>query len=141
MFKTLMLAVDINDPEGAKRCTEAAITMATHEGATLHILNVVPDDGMAIVSASLSPDHNAETVTASGNALDAWAAANIPDSIETQTHIARGTIYDQIIRKAAELNVDAICVGAHSPAFKDYLLGSNAARVARHATQSVFVIR
>ena len=141
MFNTLMLAVDINDPEGAKRSTEAAIAMARHEGAKLHILNVVPDDGMAIVSASLSPEHNAEAVSASGTALSDWVTENIPGGIETEIHISRGTVYDQIIKQAAELNVDAIFVGAHGPALKDYLLGSNAARVARHATQSVFVIR
>ncbi|MEO0371032.1 MAG: universal stress protein [Pseudomonadota bacterium] len=141
MFKTLLLAVDINDPEGAVRCTEAAISMATHEGAVLHILNVVPDDGMSIVSASLSPGHNAETVKTSEDALDAWVQANVPDSVTTQSHVVRGTVYDQIIKTAAALEVDGIFVGAHSPALKDYLIGPNAARVARHASQSVFVIR
>ncbi|MEO0863555.1 MAG: universal stress protein, partial [Pseudomonadota bacterium] len=36
---------------------------------------------------------------------------------------------------------DAIFVGAHRPELKDYLIGPNAARVARHAQQSVFVVR
>lgn len=141
MFKTLLLAVDINDPEGAKRCTEAAISMAHHETATLHILNVVPDDGMAIVSASLSAEHRTEASQDALAALEDWAKTNIPDDLATEIHIARGTVYDQIIKKAAQLSIDAIFVGAHSPALKDYLIGPNAARVARHAIQSVFVIR
>ena len=141
MFKTLLLAVDINDPEGARPSTEAAISMARNEDATLHILNVVPDDGMAIVSAALSPDHAADAVASSGNALKDWAETNITDAIQSELHIARGTIYDQIIRTANALDVDCVLVGAHSPTLKDYLIGPNAARVARHASQSVFVIR
>lgn len=141
MFKTLLLAVDINDTEGASRATEAAISMAVHEGAVLHVLNVVPDDGMSIVSASLSPDHNAEVMEKSQTGLKDWVEASVLEDVETKTHVRRGTVYDQIIKAASELDVDGIFVGAHSPALKDYLIGPNAARVARHATQSVFVIR
>lgn len=141
MFETLLLAVDINDPEGARRSTQAAVDMAHHHGATLHMLNVVPDDGMPIVSSSLSAGHNADAMEQSRKALHAWADARVPEQITTELHVARGTVYDQIIRVARDLGVDGIFVGAHSPALKDYLLGSNAARVARHATQSVFVIR
>ncbi len=141
MFKTLLLAVDINDPDGATRCTEAAIAMAKHENAMLHVLNVVPDDGMSIVSAAFSADHASEVQAATEKALQDWATVHIPASIRSEIHVVRGTVYDQIIKSAAELDVDGIFVGAHSPALKDYLIGPNAARVARHATQSVFVIR
>ena len=141
MFNSLLLAIDINDPEGALRCTKAAVNMAIAEKAELHILNVVPDDGMAIVSASLDADHNASAVDASHAALEDWAAKNIPQGIKPKLHVARGRIYDQILKTATKLKADGIFVGAHSPELKDYLLGSNAARVARHAKQSVFVIR
>jgi nucleotide-binding universal stress UspA family protein len=55
--------------------------------------------------------------------------------------VATGTIYDQIIQSADTFGCDAIVIGAHRPELKDYLVGPNAARVVRHATQSVFVIR
>lgn len=141
MFDTLLLAVDINDPEGGKRATQAAVEMASQNKALLHILNVVPDDGMAIVSAQLSADHNADAVERSTAELKAWAQANVPNDVETKLHVVRGKVYDQIIKAASRLGADGIIVGAHRPELKDYLLGSNAARVARHATQSVFVIR
>lgn len=141
MFKTLLLAVDVNDPESAVRVTDAACAMATHEKAKLHVLNVVPDDGMAMVSASLSADHYAQAAEASKGLLEAWAQAHIPHEITSELHIARGTVYDQIIRMAKKLEVDGVFVGAHRPALSDYLMGPNAARVARHAPQSVFVIR
>lgn len=141
MFKSLLLAVDINDPEGAVRSTQAAVLMAQRERATLHILNVVPDQGMAIVGASLSPDHSADIQRTAQEALSGWAAENVPKEVATELHVVSGTVYDQIIKTADGLGAECIFVGAHGPSLKDYLIGPNAARVARHASQSVFVLR
>ena len=141
MFKTLLLAVDVNAPDGAERSMEAALSMARAEGATLHLLNVVPDPGMAIVGASLTKDQMQQALSAAQTELQNWAAAHVPADVQHQLHIAEGTVYDQILRTANDIGVDAIIVGAHRPALRDYLIGPNAARVARHATQSVFVIR
>jgi nucleotide-binding universal stress UspA family protein len=40
-----------------------------------------------------------------------------------------------------EAEVDLVVVGSHRPTMKDYLLGTNAARVIRHARCSVLVPR
>lgn len=141
MFKTLLLAVDVNDLDGAKRSTEAAVALATQNSATLHLVNVVPDQGMAIVSAAMATGHGEAMMDAARKALADWAADHVPDSVSTALHVAKGTVYDQIIRVSEELSVDCIVIGAHSPALKDYLIGPNAARVARHANRSVFVVR
>ncbi|MBY5931714.1 universal stress protein [Tateyamaria omphalii] len=141
MFKTLLLAVDVNAPDGAARSAEAAFSMARAEGATLHLLNVVPDTGMAIVGASMAADSMKNALAAAQSELDGWAKAKVPEDVTYKVHVAEGTVYDQIIRTAEALDVDAIIVGAHRPELKDYLMGPNAARVARHATQSVFVVR
>ncbi|WP_299044197.1 universal stress protein [uncultured Tateyamaria sp.] len=141
MFKTLLLAVDVNAPEGSARSAQAAIAMARAEAATLHLLNVVPDTGMAIVGASMAADSMQNALAAARAELERWASTTIPAEVAHQIHVAEGTVYDQIIRTANRLDIDAIVVGAHRPELKDYLIGPNAARVARHATQSVFVIR
>ena len=96
---------------------------------------------MAIVAASMSPDHNAEVQKIAHEALSTWAASNVPDGVAHELHVVSGTVYDQIIKTADSLGVECILVGAHSPSLKDYLIGPNAARVARHASQSVFVLR
>jgi nucleotide-binding universal stress UspA family protein len=56
-------------------------------------------------------------------------------------HVLHGRVYDQIIEAANRVGADVIVMGSHRPELKDYLLGPNAARVVRHATQSVFVVR
>lgn len=44
-----------------------------------------------------------------------------------------GTVYDQVLSEATEFNSDLIVVGSHRPSMSTYLLGSNAARIVRHA--------
>lgn len=141
MFNNLLLAVDINAPDSAARSAEAAVSLARSEGATLHILNVVPDSGMAIVGASLGVEQMSKIMAAARDELGAWAKENIPPDISVVPHITEGTVYDQIIKVAQSLEIDAIIVGSHRPELKDYLIGPNAARVARHAPQSVLVVR
>ena len=51
------------------------------------------------------------------------------------------SIYAEILAVAEEAEADLIVVGSHRPAMKDYLLGTNAARIVRHARCSVLVAR
>lgn len=141
MFKTLLLAVDVNDPDGTRKSAEAAVRLARVDGAVLHVLNVLPDSGMAIVGAAFAPGHGKEADDLAHKALSDWAANVIPEGMEHHLHVLRGTVYDQIISAADRLGADAIIVGAQRPELRDYLIGPNAARVARHAKQSVFVVR
>jgi nucleotide-binding universal stress UspA family protein len=76
-----------------------------------------------------------------GEDLSAWVAEHVPDGTEVHPHVVHGRVYDQIIMAADRLEVDAIVMGSHRPELTDYLLGPNAARVVRHAKQSVFVVR
>lgn len=52
-----------------------------------------------------------------------------------------GHTYRSIIDYAAQHSVDCIVMGSHKPGFSDYLLGSTAARVVRHAPCAVHVHR
>ena len=49
--------------------------------------------------------------------------------------------YDEVIATAKSLGAELIIVGSHKPDVSDYLLGSNAARIVRHADCSVLVVR
>lgn len=139
MFHSILLAVDLEDAAGAEKLADAAARLAAQDSAKLHVINVIPDMGMSIVGAAFSAQHSGEVLKASEKALVAFAAKCLPEG--TKAHIARGTIYDQIIKSAEKLGCDMIVVGAHSPELRDYLVGPNAARIVRHAKQSVLVVR
>ena len=141
MFKCVLIAVDVNDADGATRVMQAAMSMIHDPDATFHVLNVVPETGMAMVGNLLGPDHSHQIIEEAKSLLERWAQTTIPAEIDARLHVSQGTIYDRIIKAAEEVSADAIVVGAHRPGLQDYLIGPNAARVARHARQSVFVIR
>ena len=52
-----------------------------------------------------------------------------------------GNIWRTIIRIAERAEADLIVLASHRPEMKDYLIGANAASVARHARCSVLVVR
>lgn len=141
MPEKILVAVDINDVKDAKRVADKAHKLAEAEGAELHVLNVVPDSGMAIVDSFLGPKHAEEMMETARKNLADFVAKTMPDITVKQVHSVHGTIYDLIIRIADDLGASTIVVGAHRPELRDYLVGPNAARVVRHAKQSVFVVR
>ena len=51
------------------------------------------------------------------------------------------SIYAEVLGVAEEAEADLVVLGSHRPAMKVYLLGTNAARVVRHARCSVLVAR
>ena len=69
------------------------------------------------------------------------AADAVPAEIDAATGVAFGTVYEEILRAAERIGADLIVMGSHRPELKDYLLGSNAANVVRHARCSVLVVR
>lgn len=141
MFSKILLAVDHNDAQGAARVAAHGGQLAQMCGAELHVLTVVPSFGTALVASAFGKDHVAKMVEETRGSLQKWTVDALPDGVRAKTHVAQGTIYDQIIKTANAIGADAIVVGAHRPELRDYLVGPNAARVVRHANQAVLVIR
>lgn len=55
--------------------------------------------------------------------------------------ILKGHTSRTIVDYAAEAGAQCIVIGSHKPGLKDFLLGSTAARVVRHAPCAVHVVR
>lgn len=134
----ILVALDVMDNREATRVAEAAARLARAETTELHVVNVVASSGMSIVSSYLGPEHTARMVTEARAAVEAFCATALP---EATLHVVEGTVYDQILHVATKIDAHTIVVGAHRPELRDYLIGPNAARVARHASQSVYVVR
>jgi len=141
MAGEILLAVDLGDPDSIQRVLPVAEDLAARQGATLHVLTVVPSYSMPIVGSFFPEGFQEKALQASKEALTEALNKNAkaPDAIKG--HVTQGTIYDEIMKAADKLGCELIVMEAHRPALKDYLLGPNAARVVRHANQSVYVIR
>ena len=60
---------------------------------------------------------------------------------DMSAEITRGQAYRAIIDYALAHSFDCIVIGSHKPGLSDYLIGSTAARVVRHASCAVHVHR
>lgn len=138
MFKTILVPVDVSQPDEAQRVLARAKALTTGWDCTLHVATIVPDMGMAIVGSYFDEGFEAESLKRAAAELDAAVSAA---GIAAETHVLSGRIYDRVLDLSESLGADLILLSAHSPELTDYLLGSNAARIVRHAKISVLVLR
>ncbi|WP_068312195.1 universal stress protein [Polycladidibacter hongkongensis] len=142
MFKKILLPLDLNEETVCKRALPVALDMAKNYEAQLHIVAVVPSFGKALVGGYFGKEFEAKALERTRQALEELLDAELPEEgMDVQGHVAHGTIYEEIINAADKLACDLIVLSSHRPELKDYLLGPNAARVVRHAKQSVMVVR
>ena len=141
MYKNILLAIDLNDETSCRKPLLSAVELARTFGARLHVLTVVREVE-AILQAKTAPlgyDLITEDLESRIAALIRRVNASDLKPDILVTHGA--TVYAEILGTAEEAEADLIVVGSHRPAMKDYLLGTNAARVVRHARCSVLVAR
>lgn len=140
MPKKILLPIDLSSPASwIKPMAEAQDMLG--KGGELHVVSVLPDFGLSMVGTFFQKGFEQTALHQFGEALRAWVRDNVPGSIEVHPHVLHGNVYDEILRAADKLEVDVIIMAAHRPEARDYLLGPNAARVVRHAKQSVYVVR
>ncbi len=140
MYKRIILAVDLADASLAPKGLPEALELAKAGGGAVRLVNVqpvVPATFMEYVPA----DFDAEQTKRATEALNAlMAGIDLPP--ERKSAAARaGGIYHELLQEAQDWNADLIVVGSHRPVMSDYLLGSNAKTIVRHAQCSVLVVR
>lgn len=141
MFKTILLPIDLSSEASWTKALPTALEMMREKDAELHVVAVLPDFGMPIVEGYFKEGYEEEALVGFGRKLAEWVSKHVPEGVTVHPHVLHGTIYAEILRAAKELSADMIVLASHRPELSDYLLGPNAARVVRHANQSVLVVR
>ena len=140
MFKRIILAVDLAEPAQGPKGLPEALELANAGGGNLRLVNVqpvVPATFMEYVPADFDVEQNKRAKETLDAVLD---SVDLP--AERKSAAARaGGIYHELLQEAADWNADLIVVGSHRPVMTDYLLGSNAKTIVRHAQCSVLVVR
>jgi nucleotide-binding universal stress UspA family protein len=141
MYKDILLTVDLANHQTHGKAVETAITLAQAYKARLHVISVVPDFGMSIVGNFFPKDYEKQVIESANKQLHEFTRKAVPPDIQVQHIVGHGPVYKEIIHYADKTDCDLIIMAAHRPELSDYLLGPNAARVVRHAKQSVLVVR
>ncbi len=140
MFETSLVAVDLEPDTNIDGLLRVASDMADAQGAKVHLLHVIPA-APAVVSQFLPESY--ETMASEKIEKDLAALAEKIDLAEgvSAVSVRFGDVYQEILAHAANIGADLIIVASHKPNVGDYLLGTTASRVVRHAACSVFVVR
>ncbi len=141
MFKDILLPPDLSRNDEAELLFAKAADMAKTSGARLHVLSVVPDFGMPLVSTFFPDNFEAKAKAAANDELHAFVAKQKGDAGVAQHVVGHGSVYKEIVRIAADTGCDLIIMGEGKNVESDFLLGHNSARVMRHAHCSVLLIR
>ncbi|MCP4071571.1 MAG: universal stress protein [Hyphomicrobiales bacterium] len=141
MTNPVLLPIDLNQESSWKPVLPVAEKMARDDNADLHVLTVIPDYGMAVVGSFFPADYAKNTMKETEKLLQKLVSDHLPADLNVHTHVRFGTIYKEVLQVADEIQCSLIIMASHRPETQDYLLGPNAARVVRHARQSVYVVR
>jgi nucleotide-binding universal stress UspA family protein len=141
MYRNILVAIDLNDDTSCHKPLISAVELARTFGARLHVLTVVREVE-AILQAKTATLGYEVIVADLENRLAALIRRVDASDLDPSILVAHGaSIYAEILGVAEEAGADLVVVGSHRPAMKDYLLGTNASRVVRHARCSVLVAR
>lgn len=141
MYKNILLTVDLNQESSWEKALPVAVEYCKAFGSKLHIMTVLPSYGMPIVGSFFPEDFESKVRNEVNKRLHAFVSEHVPQEIVCQHIVAEGVVYEEIIKTAKTIAADLIIMAAHRPDLRDFLLGPNAARVVRHSTNSVLVVR
>lgn len=140
MFKKILVPVDPNEIEFATPAITAAAGLADQSGGEVLLVGVLPVMN-GYVTEFLPADFEAGFEKETQDRISTVAVESGLKPGRFAIRLRTGSVYHEVIDEAKESAVDLIVVTSHRPQMSTYLLGSNAAKIVRHATCSVLVLR
>ena len=135
MYKHILVAVAFDTEHNAEQSLRVAKVLANNDTRTtiLHVKEAVP----GYVVTYLPEDYSVSVKEKFMSKLKSLAS-QIDNGVGV---LVEGHSGRSILDWAEANDVDCIIIASHRPGLQDYLLGSTAARVVRHAQCAVHVIR
>ncbi len=136
MYQTILVPIDVAHLEKSEAILNIAIAQG-NESSQFIFLNVIEEIPQWIAS-SLPVDIASESRHRAHQQLSDLVNTAEKNAI---VDVRTGHTYRTILDVAEETKTDLIIVASHKPELQDYLIGSTAAKVVRHAKCSVLVVR
>ncbi len=135
MYSTILVPTDLSDEDSTIKALKKAEKLSNNGRIVLlHVLDAIP----AFITMEL-PIHVIQAqVPKTQETLTNLVKKS---GVKADTEIRKGHSYSNIIEEAKHIDADLILINSHQPGLQDYLLGSNASKVVRHAPCSVLVDR
>ena len=143
MYKSILVPIDLANPELAKPAIATALMMATPSEGTIRLVNVLPLTPV-MLAEYVPPDFEAQQRKAAEEALAIIGKETGLEPSRVSSAVRQGGIYQEILEEAKATKADLIVMTSHrpqKPGIRTYFLGSNAGHVVRYAKCSVLVVR
>lgn len=139
MFKKILVAIDLADDTQNDTLLRATAEIANAGNSDVYLLHIVPS-APPHVSQFLPKSYEQATFKRIQKELIALAKnCDLKDIKDASVRF--GDAYHEILAYANKIGANLIIVASHRPHLSDYLLGTTAARIVRHASCSTLVIR
>ena len=139
-LKHVLMPVDLAYPDVVEKEVAMALKLLADDG----VIDMLFVDDVR-VHHSMVPTVSGESFCSKHDnarfAVQAMLERLVPEKHRGHSIIRNGVVFDEVVAQAKKGKVDAIVMASAKPKFRSYLLGSNAAKVVRHAPCSVFVVR
>ncbi|MDY6859622.1 MAG: universal stress protein [Pseudomonadota bacterium] len=135
MYHHIIVPIALDHGPNTATALQIARALLADDGkiTALHVIEAVP----SYVAQYLPEGQEEKTRDAVQTAL----VAELGGVIDVKPAVVTGHAGRTIVEYAQEHGADCIVIASHRPGLQDYFLGSTAARVVRHATCAVHVVR
>ena len=136
MYDRILVPLALDHEANAEPSLNIAKRLLSPNGkiTLLTVIEDIPTYAQAYMPMEMMKDNSADA----NKALADLAQA---DGNNYETVIVHGKPSVEILEYAGNNEVECIVIASHKPGLEDYFLGSNAARVVRHAKCCVHVLR
>lgn len=140
MFRSILVPLDLAHKSSWEFAIPQAKELAGRDGGSVTLMTVVRDT-RPMFEGIYFPLQLEGMMAAAREKLASIAAEHGLERAGGEHEVRFGNIAGEILSLAREVDCELIVMESHRPEMRDYLIGPNAAHVARHATCSVLVLR
>lgn len=139
MYSTILVPTDFVHEEQTIKSLQKAKKL-TNNGhiVILHVVDEIPAYALGELPENIIVNITEDQIE---HALKELKEIIDKSGVVAEVEVRKGRAYSNIIESAKEHNADLILINSHRPGFSDYLLGSTASKVVRHAQCAVLVDR
>ncbi len=136
MYKSILVPIDLAHSDIGQAMIKRAVVLLDDNAkiTLLHVIGDIPAYAQSYLPEGQQQRNLEETQIALQSVADSAG-------VEADVVVRYGSPSPVILDEADERHIDLIIIASHHPGIKDYLMGSTASRVVRHANCSVLINR
>ena len=140
MFKDILLPINPSDPVTWEKPLETAVYLARSCGAKLHVMTVVPSFDYPTVESFFPVGFEEKARKKMSDELKSFVAEHVPKDITSQSIIATGSVYEEILKTVEAVKCDLIIMTRKGGPRRHFMMGGNTEKIVQHSRTAVLVL-